>query len=258
MTTPFVTAPLLDMAGIRHGFFGRRGGVSHGIYASLNCGPGSGDDPARVTENRGRAVQTLMGRDAPLQTLYQVHGTDVVTLTESLPPGTRPQADALVTGRPGVVLGILTADCTPVLFADAKAGVIGCAHAGWKGALSGVIAATVAAMAKLGATPSRIRAAIGPSIAQSSYEVDDAFRRRFEAADPAYAAFFKGGKHGHAQFDLPAFVRHRLREAGIGELEDLALDTYVDDTRFFSYRRTTHRGEKDYGRQISAIVLDRQ
>jgi YfiH family protein len=256
MTVPFVAASLLDLAGIRHGFFGRQGGVSQGIYASLNCGPGSNDDPTLVQENRARAVRALGSGDMPLHTVYQVHGADVVTVSEPLPPSTRPQADAQVTNRPGIVLGILTADCTPVLFADPEAGVIGCAHAGWKGALSGVLAATVTAMTRLGAKPERIRAAIGPTIAQASYEVDDAFRRRFEAADPAFAAFFADGRPGHAQFDLPAFVRHRLQAAGVGSVEDLALDTYVDDTRFFSYRRATHRGEKDYGRQLSAIALD--
>lgn len=255
---PYVTARTLDLPGIRHGFFGRQGGLSGGLYASLNCGPGSADNPDNVAANRRRAVDALTGRGTPLQTLYQVHGAQVVTLTDPLPEGERPQADALVTNRPGVVLGILTADCTPVLFTDGQAGVIGAAHAGWKGALSGVVAATVAAMAALGAKPGRIRAAIGPTIAQASYEVDGAFRRRFAAADPAFERFFKDGRPGHAWFDLPGFVRDRLRVAGVAAVEDLALDTYVDDTRYFSYRRATHRGETDYGRQLSAITLAAQ
>lgn len=252
---------LLDHPRIRHGFFTREGGVSRGVYTSLNCGPGSGDDPAHVAENRRRAAERLAGTTAgrtvpPLCSLYQVHGADVVSVTEPWNAEDRPKADAMVTDRPGLALGILTADCTPVLFADIEAGVVGAAHAGWKGALGGVLAATVTAMERLGADRSRIRAAIGPTIAQGSYEVSADFRATFMAADPAYARFFvPAPRQGHARFDLPGFVRDRLAAAGITAIDDLKLDTYGDSRRFFSFRRTTHHGESDYGRQISAIMI---
>ncbi len=256
MTVPLpIVNPLLNQSGVAHGFFTRQGGASRGLYATLNCGPGSSDDPTAVEANRRRVVERLLGSPGPLATLYQVHGRTVVTVTEPFPTGYRPQADALVTRTPGIVIGVLTADCTPVLFADPAAGVIGAAHAGWKGALLGVIEATIETMEAMGATREHICAAVGPTIAQASYEVDEGFRARFVEADPWYERFFIPGRPGHTQFDLPAFVEHRLRAAKVGFIENLGLDTYADETRFFSYRRATHRREPDYGRQISAIAL---
>ena len=252
---PFTTARILA---VPHGFFGRQGGVSTGACASLNTGLGSGDDPAAVAENRRRAAAAVLP-DAALTGVYQVHGTAVATVREPWPDTDRPQADALVTDRPGVLLAILTADCAPVLLADAQAGVVGATHAGWKGALAGVTDATLLAMEALGARRDRITAAIGPCIARGSYEVDDAFRARFAAADPANERFFApngiGAAPGHHRFDLEAYVAHRLAAAGIGRVEALSLDTYADEARFFSYRRATHRGEPDYGRQIALIGL---
>ncbi|WP_375288701.1 peptidoglycan editing factor PgeF [Sphingomonas sp.] len=242
-------AALGDLA---HGFLGRRGGVSAGIHGGLNVGLGSEDDAAAVTENRARAAAAVLP-GATLVTCYQVHSADCVTVTDA--PAERPRADALVTDRPGLLLGILTADCAPVLFADATAGVIGAAHAGWKGALAGVTHATVAAMEALGADRARITAAIGPCIARASYEVDEAFRARFLADDAQNTRFFVDGRDGHAHFDLEAYVAHRLAAAGLARVEALGLDTYADETRFFSYRRATHRGEPSYGRQISLIGL---
>ncbi len=223
----------------RHGFFGRTDGVSTGIFASLNCGPGSGDDRAAVTENRRRVSEALGG---PLLTLYQIHSAEAVVVTEPWAQG--PQADAMATNVPGLALGILTADCAPVLFADSEAGVIGAAHAGWKGALGGVTDAAIAAMEGLGAKRSRIAAAIGPCISQANYETGPEFRARFDAR------YFDG-----RQFDLEAYVADRLASAGIATVARLSTCTYAREDEFFSYRRATHRGEKDYGRQISAIVL---
>lgn len=242
------------LAGIPHGFLGRRGGVSQGEVAGLNVGIGSGDDPAAVAANRRRAVEAVLpgGR---LVTLYQVHSPDCVTVAEPWPGAERPHADALVTDRSGLLLGILTADCAPVLLADREAGVIGAAHAGWKGAVGGVIANTVAAMEALGARRERIAAAVGPCIAQPSYEVDEAFRERFVAADVENAGFFAPGAPGRHQFDLEACVASRLHAEGIAQVEPLGLDTYADPDRFYSYRRATHRGEASYGRQITLIGL---
>ncbi|WP_210357184.1 peptidoglycan editing factor PgeF [Sphingomonas beigongshangi] len=237
-----------------HGFLGRRGGVSHGLVAGLNVGLGSADDPAAVAENRRRAAAAVLS-DAALVTPYQIHSADVVTVTTPWTDDARPYADALVTDRPGLLLGILTADCAPVLFADAEAGVVGAAHAGWRGALAGVTDATLAAMEALGAARSRIVAAIGPCIARASYEVDGGFVARFAATDPANERFFADGRAGHFQFDLEAYVAHRLAAAGIARVTALGLDTYADADRFFSYRRATHRREADYGRQISLIGL---
>jgi YfiH family protein len=246
----------LESERVRHGFFTRRGGVSGGIYASLNCGPGSEDDRTHVAENRCRVAQALGQDSASLLTLYQVHSHHAVTVTAPFEDGARPHADALVTNRPGLVIGVLTADCAPVLFADAEAGVIAAAHAGWKGALTGIIGSTVAEMEKLGARPANIRAAIGPAIAQASYEVSDDFRGHFLDHDPAFGQFFvEGIRAGHWQFDLQGFVTNRLEDAGVGLIDPLGLDTYVNDGDFFSYRRTTHRREPDYGRQVSAITL---
>ncbi len=240
------------LADVAHGFLGRRGGVSRGVHGGLNVGLGSDDERAAVEENRRRAVTAVMP-DAALATCFQIHSAQCVTIAEV--PGERPRADALVTDRPGVALGILTADCAPVLLADAEAGVVGTAHAGWKGAIGGVTDSTIAAMEALGARRERIAAAIGPCIARASYEVDDAFRRRFEADDPENERFFADAREGHAQFDLEAYVARRLALGGVRRIEAMGLDTYADEARFFSYRRATHRGEPDYGRQIAIIGL---
>lgn len=250
------------LAGLAHGFLGRRGGVSTGLVAGLNVGLGAGDDPGAIAQNRARAVAAVMP-DARLVTVYQVHSADCVTLAgdggEPWSDDARPHADALVTDRAGLLLGILTADCAPVLLADAAAnggrGVVGAAHAGWKGALAGVTDATVAAMVALGARPERIAAAVGPCIAQVSYEVDDGFAATFRAAGADAGAFFGAGRPGHWQFDLAGYVAHRLKAAGVGTVEALGLDTYGAPDRFFSFRRATHRGEPAYGRQIALIGL---
>lgn len=247
-----IRAPTLD--GVAHGFLGRTGGVSTGIHAGLNAGIGSDDDAAAVAENRRLASDAVLP-GAALVTLYQIHSADCVTVRAPLDARLRPRADALVTDRPGLALGILTADCAPVLLADQAAGVVGAAHAGWKGAIGGVTDATILAMEALGAKRERIAAAIGPCIARASYEVDDAFARRFEAHDPANERFFAEGRAGHFQFDLEAYVAHRLASAGIGRVALLGLDTYTDEARFFSFRRATHRSEPGYGRQISVIGL---
>ena len=237
-----------------HGFLGRRGGVSEGVCAGLNVGFGSGDDRAAIAENR-RLALAAVAPGARLATVHQVHSPTAIVATSPWPDDERPHADALVTDRPGLALGILTADCAPVLLADAGAGVVGAAHAGWKGALGGVVEATVAKMESLGAERGRIAAAVGPAIARKSYEVDEAFRRRFEEADPEAERFFAPGREGHHQFDLEGFVLSRLAAAGIVRAEALGLDTYSDPERFFSYRRSTHRGEPTYGRQIALIAL---
>ena len=240
------------LAGIPHGFLGRRGGVSGGEVAGLNVGIGSNDDRAAIEENRRRAVAAIKP-GAELVTVHQVHSADAVHAERAWPTDARPHADAVVTNRPGLLLGILTADCAPVLLADFGAGVIGAAHAGWRGALSGVTDSVVDAMEKLGARRERIAAAVGPCIWQPYYEVDQAFQERFLAADPANVRFFTSA--GQPHFDLAAYVVDRLRSADIRAVESLNLDTYADPDRFFSFRRATHRGEKDYGRQLSAIAL---
>ncbi|MDP4024089.1 peptidoglycan editing factor PgeF [Methylobacterium sp. NEAU 140] len=253
----FIEAPELSShAGIRHAFFTRVGGVSDGIYAALNGGLGSGDRPERVTENRARMCAVLgLPRDR-LVSLYQVHSAAVVTVEAPFPLDTRPQADAMVTRVPGLALGIATADCGPILFADPENGVVGAAHAGWKGALTGVIEATVAAMEGLGAARATTVAVLGPTIAQASYEVGPDFVARFRAEAPGLDHLLgPGTRPDHAQFDLPGFILARLSEAGIGEASALNLCTYADPDRFYSFRRTTHRGEADYGRLISAIAL---
>ena len=242
------------LGGVPHGFLGRRGGVSQGMVAGLNTGLGSADDPAAVAENRRRAAAAVLP-GAALLGLYQIHSAEAVVVTAPYADAARPRADALVTDRPGLLLGILTADCAPVLFADRDAGVVGAAHAGWKGALGGVTDATLAAMETLGARRERIIAAIGPCIARASYEVDDGFLRTFAEADAANERFFADGRAGHHQFDLEAYVAHRLAAAGVTRIEALGLDTYGDEERFYSFRRATHRGEADYGRQISVIGL---
>jgi len=246
----------LNGPGIAHGFFGREGGVSQGIYASLNCGPGSKDDPAAVAENRRRVADTL-APEVQLVSLSQVHSPIIHTLPAwGSEDGKRLEGDGMVTATPGLGLGILTADCAPVLFADTKAGVIGAAHAGWKGALGGVLEATLEAMEKLGALRTRISAAIGPSISQKNYEVGADFRDRFVESGAKHARFFvPSDREGHFRFDLPGYVAHRLTQAGTGSVESLGICTYPAENGFFSFRRTTHAGEPDYGRQISAIVL---
>jgi polyphenol oxidase len=243
---------LLD--GLPHGFLGRRGGVSEGVCAGLNVGWGSQDDPEAIAENRRRAVEAV-APGARLVTVHQIHSAEAIVATAPWPDDARPPADAIVADRPGLALGILTADCTPILFADRAAGVIGAAHAGWKGTLAGVIETTVAAMERLGADRSRITAAVGPVIARKSYEVDDAFHRRFTETDPENNRFFTPGREGHFQFDLEACVLARLAAAGVQRAEALGLDTYSDPDRFYSYRRATHRSEPTYGRQISLIAL---
>jgi len=246
-------AKTMELPGIAHGFFGRQGGVSGGIYASLNCGPGSGDDKDHVAENR-RRVREAIGAGT-LNTLYQVHSPRVVAVTGPW-EGAPPQADAMVTTTPGVALGILTADCAPVLLADAEAQVIGAAHAGWKGAIGGVVEATIVAMEALGAKRERIAAAVGPCISQANYEVGPEFIARFLAEDPANTRFFvPGARTDHHMFDLEGYVADRLRAASVDRIETSGACTYARDADFFSFRRTTHRGEKDYGREISAIVL---
>jgi YfiH family protein len=243
------------LEGVAHGFFGRRGGVSTGIAAGLNAGLGAGDDPAAVAENRARATAAVAA-GARLVTPYQIHSATVATVTAAWSDEARPEADALVTDRRGLALGIVTADCAPVLLADRAAGVVGAAHAGWKGALAGITDATIAAMEALGATRAGIAAAVGPCIARASYEVDEAFFARFAEADPANERFFADGRTGHHRFDLEAYVAHRLAAAGVGRVEALGLDTYADEARFFSYRRATHRAEATYGRQIAIVALD--
>ena len=245
----------LSVPSIAHGFFGRRGGVSKGIYESLNCGPGSQDSRDDVMENRARATAAL-SPDATLVTLYQVHSAEAVTVTAPWEIPENPKADAMATDRPGIVLGILTADCAPILLADPEARIIGAAHAGWNGALSGVVESVLAAMRRLGARPDRIRAAIGPCISQKAYEVGPEFQLRFVSADPANARFFAASPRAdHWQFDLPAYLTQRLKQADVESVELLGACTYAREDDFFSYRRTTHRKEPDYGRELSAIML---
>lgn len=255
MSAPFFASPSLSsITSVRHGFFGREGGVSFGVYASLNAGPGSGDDPAHVAENRVRIAATLGVAADHLISLYQVHSARVVRVDGPW-IGERPQADALVTTTPGVALTALSADCAPVLFADARAGVVGAAHAGWKGALGGVLEACVAEMIAAGADASRIIASIGPCIHQRSYEVGPDFHTTFLAADADSAAFFIPGAEDRFQFDLPGYCLHRLIRAGVTHAEALPLDTYADRTAFHSHRRNVHEKLGDYGRNCAAITL---
>ena len=257
--TSHLTFP--DLIGTPHGFLSREGGVSTGIYDGLNCGPGSDDDPDNVRENRRIAASLIAGRrDTPLVSLYQIHSNKVATASSNWGDAIvdeRPKADAMVTTQPGIILGILTADCTPVLFADMKAGVIGAAHAGWQGALGGVIENTVASMEQCGAMRADITAAIGPTIQQASYEVGADFEARFLAENANFSQFFMPGKDAaHRQFNLPALVENRLQDAGVARVANCGKDTYASDDHF-SYRRTTHRAEADYGRQLSGIMLTR-
>jgi polyphenol oxidase len=249
-------ALLSKLAGIRHGFFTRSGGVSQGVYATLNGGVGSNDAPDKVTENRARMAAALGVQPDRLLTAYQIHSPDVVVADKPWTRENRPRADAIVTRTTSLAVGISTADCGPLLLADAKARVIGAAHAGWRGALTGVIEATIAAMETLGAERSRITAALGPTIRQSNYEVGPEFVERFLSADADNAQFFKpSDRTGHALFDLTGYIAGRIQRAGIVNFEDLGLCTYAEPERFFSYRRTTKLGEPDYGRHINAIAL---
>jgi YfiH family protein len=252
-----LTAPVLaSLPRVAHGFFGRTGGASKGVYATLNCGPGSGDDAALVRENRARAMAALDAGADDLLTLHQIHSASAVTVTEGWAMGEGPQADAMATRRDDLVLGILTADCAPILLADAEAGVIGAAHAGWQGALDGIIDAVVMAMEELGASRGRISAAIGPCISQDNYEVGPEFFDRFRALDDGSMPFFiPAARAGHHQFDLPGYVALRLARAGVNNVQGASVCTYADEETFFSYRRNTHAGTSQYGRNLSAIRL---
>lgn len=252
-----VTCPVLsDIPTIQHGFFTREGGVSTGDYASLNCGYGSGDSIDAVSENRKRVAEILGCKREELCTAYQIHSPTAVILEEPLHWEKMPQADALVTTKPGIALGILTADCLPILFADPEHGVIAAAHAGWKGALGGVIESTLNAMQQLGAKPDSIQATIGPGIAQGSYEVGQEFHDRFITQDAGNKLYFvHGGRPSHFLFDLKAYAKDRLRNAGLRHINMLAHDTCLQEDEFFSYRRATLRNEPVYGRQVSAIML---
>ncbi len=252
MTLEIITHPALE--GIRHGFFTRKGGASSGVYAGLNCGGSSKDLNDAVATNRARVAEAMGLAPEAVVTVYQTHSADVVEVSGPF-PGARPEADAMVSRNPGVGLAILTADCGPVLFADAEAGVIGAAHAGWKGALTGVLDATVAGMVRLGAVRGRITAVIGPTISGANYEVGPDFVDRFLREDPRSAGFFTPGAGDRSLFDLPAYNRFRLEQTGIGAAQWTGDCTYADDARFFSYRRSVHRGEPDYGRLISVIRL---
>ena len=247
---------LATLPGIRHAFFTRAGGVSTGVYASLNAGIGSNDAPENVAINRARMAGTLGVTAERFLTAYQIHSPDVVAVVAPWSAETRPRADAMVTATPGVAIGVSTADCGPVLFADPTARVIGAAHAGWRGALAGVTDSTVAAMERLGAARARIVAAIGPMIRQPNYETGLDLKDRFLAADGANARFFQpAAREAHFMFDLAGYIAARLAAAGIGTIEDVDACTYADEEKFFSYRRMTHRGEADYGRHVNAIVL---
>ncbi|MEO1066223.1 MAG: peptidoglycan editing factor PgeF [Pseudomonadota bacterium] len=247
---------LLGVENIDHAFFTREGGVSGGIYASRNIGQGSDDDKSAVKENRARCARDLGVGIANLATPYQIHSSNVVTVEDVWEDGNRPKADALVTDRPGVLIGIATADCGPVLFADDKARVVGAAHAGWRGATGGVLENTIGAMEALGAERGAIRAVLGPTIGQQSYEVGPEFVDRLKGLTEENAQYLKpSDRDGHAMFDLPGYITDRLMQCGLKTVENLALCTYQDETRFYSYRRATHRSEADYGRLLSAIVL---
>ena len=252
-----LTADALEaLAHVRHGFFTREGGVSKGIYEGLNCGLGSDDDKGAVIENRARVASNLGVPKENLLTVHQIHSADVIHVTAPWRYEDAPKGDAMVTTRSDVALGVLAADCTPVLFADNSARVIGAAHSGWKGAFTGVLEATIEAMIELGAERSNIVAAVGPCISREAYEVGPEFRARFIDVSPANDIWFTpSARDGHFMFDLTGYVAHRLNEAAIGTVTRLDRCTYADEAKFFSYRRTTHRGDPDYGRQMSAIAL---
>ena len=250
MTLEILTAEALSP--LRHGFFTRRGGASSGIFAGLNCGTGSSDQADVVAINRARVAEAMGVPSGHLASAHQIHSAEVVTVTG---PGAQGKADSLVTTTPGIVLSVLTADCMPVLFADVDAGVIGAAHAGWRGALGGVLEATLDAMEDLGAERSEISAVIGPCISQRAYEVGQDVLDQFESEDPETLRFFANGAPGKYQFDLPSFGLHALRRAGVGHAEWTRHCTYSDVDLFYSYRRSTHQAQADYGRLISAIRL---
>jgi purine-nucleoside/S-methyl-5'-thioadenosine phosphorylase / adenosine deaminase len=251
-----IEARTLELSGFRHGFFTREGGVSSGLYASLNGGVGSKDDAGHVAENRARMAAAIGVAPDRFITAYQIHSPHVVVAEAPWMPETRPRADAIVTRIRALAIGVTTADCGPVLFADPKAHVIGAAHAGWRGALSGVVEATIKAMERLGAARREIRAVLGPMIRQPNYEVGDDLIARFDADDRASSRFFApAARDGHAMFDLAGYIASRLTRAGIEHIEDLGHCTYADPARFFSFRRTTHCGETDYGRHVNAIAL---
>ncbi len=256
-TEGFVQSGALALPGIRHAFFTREGGVSEGLYASLNGGVGSRDDANHVAENRARMARTLGTQPHKFLSVFQIHSADVVTAERPWTADSRPRADAIVTKIPGLAIGASTADCGPVLFADPRSRVIGAAHAGWRGAFGGVLEATIAAMENLGANRHHIIAALGPMIRQDNYEVGADFVATFVAQEATNTRFFKpGARERHAQFDLPGYIAHRLTAAKIGQIEDLGLCTYAEPKRFFSYRRSTHKSEPDYGRHINAIILE--
>jgi polyphenol oxidase len=253
----FLTADSLRFPGVAHGFFTRAGGASQGVYASLNAGVGSRDAPEAVTENRVRIAAALGAAPERLAVPFQIHSPDALAIAELWPVDARPRCDALVTATPGLALGVTGADCGMILFADQRARVVGAAHAGWKGALTGVVEATVTAMERLGANRADIVAGLGPCIGRKSYEVGPEFVAAFESAGDDTARYFAPSlRAGHAMFDLNAYIAERAARAGIGRFEDLRLDTYADERRFFSYRRATHRKELDYGRLLSVIVLN--
>ena len=255
MTLEIITSDSLSP--VHHGFFTRKGGASSGVFHGLNCGAGSSDQSDIVQINRDRVAKSMDVADHSLVFVHQIHSAEVVTVTNPMEPkAPRPRADAMVTNQPGLALAILTADCQPVLFADPKAGVVGAAHAGWRGALDGILENTVDAMIALGADRDNITAVVGPSISQRAYEVGPEFKERFLQEHPDNTRYFKPSERAeHFMFDLPAFITDKLQALGLGAVADLALCTYADEDRFFSYRRTTHRKEPDYGRQISAIAL---
>jgi len=251
-----IQAPALELPGISHAFFTRVGGISDGIYAGLNTGIGSRDRRELVLENRARAARHLGAAPEHLATPHQVHSAKAVVVDEAWEPGRGPKVDAVVSNRPGIAVGVGSADCGPVLFADLQARVVAAAHAGSKGALAGILEAAIEAMERLGAERGRIVAVLGPTISGNAYEVGPEFVARFVEVDPENARFFRPSEHkGHAYFDLPAYIVMRLTRAGLGAVHDLALCTYGDEARFYSYRRATHRREPDYGRLLSAIVL---
>jgi purine-nucleoside/S-methyl-5'-thioadenosine phosphorylase / adenosine deaminase len=249
-----IRAPALE--GAAHAFFTRQGGVSRDVYASLNGGVGSKDDPAAVAENRARMARVLGVAPENFLVPYQIHSADALAVSAPWAEDERPRCDGLVTATAGLALGVTGADCGVLLFADLSAGVIGAAHSGWKGALTGMVESLVAAMETLGARRANISAALGPTIGQKSYEVGPEFFARFEAEDADFARFFAPSERpGHHLFDLPRFIEMRVERSGLGRFENLGLDTYADEARFFSYRRTTHRKEPDYGRLVAAIAL---
>jgi polyphenol oxidase len=251
-----IEAPTLALAGIRHGFFTREGGVSGGLYASLNGGIGSNDNSGHVAENRARMAAAIGVEPNRFVTAYQIHSPQVLVVETPWTADTRPRADGIVTRMRALAIGVTTADCGPILLADPKAHVIGAAHAGWRGALGGVVEATVEAMEQLGAKRGEIRAALGPMIRQPNYEVGSDLIARFSAEDPASSRFFvAASRDGHALFDLAGYIGARLTRAGVRHVEDLGLCTYADPARFFSYRRATHHTEADYGRHVNAIAL---